>query len=104
MERFNDGAITALSNSAIDHLVSLRALSNTLQHLPLLVFLFSPIFLFFLLGSGLSLRISLLFLLLSLSTWNYRSSRMLGLGEVGKSGPAFLSAGKQITLSTARGG
>lgn len=42
----DDGAITALRNSAIDHLVSLRALSNTLQHLPLLLlllFLFSSI-------------------------------------------------------------
>ena len=35
----DDGAITALRNSAIDHLVSLRALSNTLQHLPLLLLL-----------------------------------------------------------------
>lgn len=37
--RFNDGAITALSNSAIDHLASLLTLSNTLQYLPLLLFL-----------------------------------------------------------------
>lgn len=29
---------------------------------------------------------------------------MLGFGEVGKSEPAFLSAGKRITLSIARGG
>lgn len=36
---FNDRAITALSNSAIDRLVSLLALSNTLQYLPLLLFL-----------------------------------------------------------------
>lgn len=28
---------------------------------------------------------------------------MLGFGEVGKNGPAFLSAGKRITLSIARG-
>ncbi len=62
----DDGAITALRNSAIDHLVSLRALSNTLQHLPLvlLLFLFSSILhVFFLLAGGLSLLISLLFLL-----------------------------------------
>lgn len=64
---FNDGAITALSNSAIDDLVSLRALSNTLQHLPLLLFLLflfsSILYVFVLLASGLSLLISLLFLL-----------------------------------------
>lgn len=62
----DDGAITALRNSAIDHLVSLRALSNTLQHLPLvlLLFLFSSILhFFFLLAGELSLLISLLFLL-----------------------------------------
>lgn len=62
----DDGAITALRNSAIDHLVSLRALSNTLQHLPLvlLLFLFSSILhVFFLLAGELSLLISLLFLL-----------------------------------------
>lgn len=61
----DDGAITALRNSAIDHLVSLRALSNTLQHLPLLLlFLFSSILhVFFLHAGGLSLLISLLFLL-----------------------------------------
>lgn len=62
----DDGAITALRNSAIDHLVSLRALSNTLQHPPLLLllFLFSSILhVFFLLAGGLSLLISLLFLL-----------------------------------------
>lgn len=63
----DDGAITALRNSAIDHLVSLRALSNTLQHLPLVLLLFLFSFylacFFFLLASGLSLLISLLFLL-----------------------------------------
>lgn len=64
----DDGAITALRNSAIDHLVSLRALSNTLQHLPLLLLLLlflcsSILHVFFLLAGGLSLLISLLFLL-----------------------------------------
>lgn len=39
---FNDGAITALSNSAIDHLESLLALSNTLQYLSV-VFIVDPL-------------------------------------------------------------
>lgn len=71
---FNDGAITALSNSAIDHLVSLRALSNTLQHLPLflLFFLFPSIvhvIFFFLQAVYLySAVFFFFFLILSLST------------------------------------
>lgn len=68
----DDGAITALRNSAIDHLVSLRALSNTLQHLPLLLlllFLFSSILhVFFFLQADYLYSLVFCFCLLSLST------------------------------------
>lgn len=58
---FNDGATTTLCNSAINHLVSLRA-----YRIPISIFCcccccFSSLLMFYFLASGLSLLISLLF-------------------------------------------